>query len=130
MEPPTHREQEMEYLRLASLLLKAVWSQIDSKYKVTYQVTIWTQVETNVAACARMTNSLHKFLSSLCGKFQVAVPGRDADERQFVEMLLRGQYGPTESILKALRDYPQICVLQLRVMNDQEKEERQQASVN
>jgi len=69
---------------------------------------------------------LTKFLSSLCGKFQVATPGRDEQERQFVDLLLHGQYGSPESVLKALRDYPQVCVLKLRVMNDAEKEERQQ----
>src|SRR6266496_3566640 len=109
----TNQDQEMEAVYLAASLLKAVWSQIDPEFKSKYRMDIWTQVETNVAACARMSSTLTKFLSSLCGKFQVATPGRDEQERQFVDLLLHGQYGSPESVLKALRDYPQVCVLKL-----------------
>ena len=117
-------DEELETIRVAAMLLKAVWSQIDPEYKSKYRMDIWTQVESNVAACARMNSTLTRFLSSLCGRFQVAVPGRTEEERQAVDLILRGGMGEPEHILQALREYPQVCVLQLRIMNDAEKEEK------
>ena len=119
------QQQEMELISLSARLLKAVWSQIDPEYKAKYRMDIWTQVETNVAACARMSSTLNKFLSSLCGKFQVASPGRNEEERAFVHALLHSEEVNTDALLKVIREYPQVCVLQLRVMNDTEREERQ-----
>ena len=120
MEP----SQEMELIYLAARLLKAVWSEIDPEFKAKYRMDIWSQMESSVAACARMSSSLLKLLSSLCGRFQVATPGHNDEERAFVGACLRGEACDPDSLLKVLRDYPQVCVLELRIMNDAEKEVR------
>lgn len=114
--------QEMELIHLAARLLKAVWSEIDPEFKAKYRMDIWSQVENNVAACARMSSTLNKFLSSLCSKFQVATPGRGEEERAFVDALLCGD--ESAAVLKVLRQYPQVCALELRVLNDIEREQK------
>jgi hypothetical protein len=71
-----------------------------------------------------MSSTLNKFLSQLCGRFQVATPGCNEEERAFVDALLNGEDANPDDVLKVLRQYPQVCVLELRVLNDAEKEER------
>lgn len=71
-----------------------------------------------------MSSTLNKFVSSLCSKFQVATPGRNEEERAFVDALLCGEGVNPDDVLKVLRQYPQVCVLEVRVLNDMEKEER------
>lgn len=120
----SQQQTEMETIHLASRLLKAVWTQIDLEFKAKYRMDIWQQVESNVKACAMMSSTLNKFVSSLCSKFQVATPGRNEEERAFVDALLCGEEANPDDVLKVLRQYPQVCVLELRVLNDAEKEER------
>lgn len=76
-----------------------------------------------MASVARMTSTLTEFLSRLCGKFQVAVPGAGEGDRVFVMRLLAGYEGDTDAILTLLREHPQVCVLALRVEKDKEKQE-------
>ncbi len=71
-----------------------------------------------------MSSTLPKFLSQLCGKFEVATPGATIEEGQTITDILNGRQIAPEIILRALREYPQICVLQVRIWNDREREEK------
>lgn len=120
---PTQSEIEMETLYQAAALLKAVYNEISSEYKAKYRMELWRQVEENVAVCARMSSTLPKFLSLLCGKFQVAIPGHDTYEREQILHLLNGYSATPESILKVIREYPQVVTLIVRTQKDAEKAE-------
>lgn len=71
-----------------------------------------------------MTASLQAFLSRLCGMLRVADLGIDEQGRVLVMDALHGRYGDTNEILNAIRAYPQLCAVQVRVWNDREKEEK------
>lgn len=114
-------DERHRLLNLASDLLTAVWTEIDPEYKSKYRMDIWTQFETGAAACARTTNNLDRFLSQLCGKVQVASPGHDESDRRHINSILQGDYCEPGDILHMLRDYPQVCVLKVRIANDERK---------
>lgn len=115
---------EMQRIDTASQLLLVVWKSISPEYKSQYRAEIWRQFEERVATAARMTATLHAFLSRLCGMLQIASLGTDEQGRALVVEVLHGRYGDTDELLSAIRAYPQLCVVQVRVWNDQEKEMR------
>ena len=117
-------------LNLAADLLWAVWTEIDPEYKSKYRQNIWEQVETTIAACARMTTNLDKFLSAVCGKLSVAVPGKEEGDCLQVALILQGQYADPDAILQVIREYPQVVVLKVRVMNDERKREYASATAD
>jgi len=70
-----------------------------------------------------MSSTLPEFISRLCGKFAVATPGDNLEEKEFVISTLSGlgKYKP-EEILQVLQDYPQLCITQLQIWNLKRKE--------
>lgn len=114
-------DERQQHLNMAADLLWAVWTQIDAEYKARYRMDIWTQFETSIAAVARMTTNLDQFLSRLCGKFAVAVPGQSEGDRAHLDQLLAGRFANPDSILSVIREYPQVCVLKVRIYNDERK---------
>jgi hypothetical protein len=71
-----------------------------------------------------MTATLQAFLSRLSGMFRIAALGMDEQGREFMVAVLHGEYGDTSDLLNAIRAYPQLCAVQVRVWNDREKEEK------
>lgn len=118
-QPPT---QQM-LLDMAADLLWTVWTEIDSEYKARYRMDIWTQFESRVASVAQQTTNLTQFLSRLCGKFAVATPGGGEAERAMLARILRGEFADPDAVLQVIREYPQVCVLQVHIFNDERKQE-------
>ena len=116
-QPPT---QQM-LLDMAADLLWTVWTEIDAEYKARYRMDIWTQFESRVASVAQQTTNLPLFLSRLCGKFAVATPGAGEAERAMLKRILSGEFADPDAVLQVIRDYPQVCVLQVRIFNDERK---------
>ena len=124
LEETTEQDLEMARIDVASQLLMVVWKSIDPEYKSQYRAEIWRQFEERIATASRMTASTQAFLSRLCGMLRIADLGKDEQGRAFVVDVLHGAYGDTGEILSAIRAYPQLCAVQVRVWNDREKEER------
>lgn len=120
-EPLTPFQQELEHRRVASILLEAVWRNIDTDYKSTYRMEIWRQFEERLTTAARITPNLTSFLSKFAELFRVKELGRDAHHRVQVERILAGAYGDPDTLLYGLRRDPAICVLLLRNRLDEEK---------
>lgn len=113
---------EMQRIDVASRMLLVAWKSISPDYKSQYRAEIWRQFEERIALASRMTATLQAFLSRLCGLLQIASLGTDEQARVFVVDTLHGHYGETSELLAAIRAYPQLCAVQVRVWNDQEKE--------
>lgn len=125
MQQMTPQPTQVECIHLAARLLWTIWNGISREYLRLYRTRIWGQFEENVAACARMTNDLIKFVSLLCGVFQVSTVGRSEEERTFHIDALSGFYAPPASLLKVLREHPVVCVTLLRTMKDEERKHAQ-----
>lgn len=130
MQPPSEQQQEMQQIDVAARLLMIVWKSIDPSYKSQYRAEIWRQFEERITAAARMTATLQAFLSRLCGMLQIASVGIDEEARAYVVDLLHGRYGETNDLLRMIRSYPQLCVVQVRVWNDQDKEMKNAFTAN
>ncbi len=118
-------QQDMEYARIAAGLLWAIWNGIDRDYLSQYRATIWEQFENETTNRAHMTGSLNKFVSLLCGRFNVQCYGKDTQQRAYALAVLDGRYGhPNDAILRVLRDYSVTCVALLRDEKDREKQEK------
>lgn len=117
-------DNQMQAISLAAKILQTIWTEIDKTYKMEQVLSIWSQIENNTSGIARKSGTLPEFISRLCVKFNVVSPGASPDDRLFVMDVLsgNGDISPDE-ILIALRDYPQLCVLQVRIWNDEKKKQ-------
>ena len=71
----------------AATLLGMIWKGTPLDFKMKYRMSIWRQFEDNIRSAA-YTNSLAKFLNSLCFKLNAEI-GRNAEDRATVDEILR-----------------------------------------
>lgn len=99
-------------------LLTGIWRMIPAEYKSRYRMSIWQQFEDRVRSAA-YTNSLGKFVNSLCSSLQAA-PGANAEERVKLEAILNS--GHDRELLKLLREQTTLIVLMVRVANQERRD--------
>lgn len=109
-----------EKYQLAEQLLIPIWRGVDSAYKSRYARTIWQQFEDNIRSAA-YTSSLSRFYNALCLKLAVTISTRDLTD---INTVL--QSGRDRELLRLFRDEPGTCVLLVRVVNEQRKEQWKQ----
>ena len=121
----------MKTVEIAAQLLMSIWTQIDPQYKMEQRRTIWEQMESNTANIANMSSTLPECISRLCGKFSVIAPGDTPEHRAMVwDILTDKNEQMLKDILRTLQKYPQLCVLQMRIWNDQKKETERMLSAH
>lgn len=108
-----------EQYRTALNLLVPLWRGIPADYKRQYARSIWQQFEDNLRAAA-YTDSLSKFVNSICSRMQIRISGDDVSAVNAVLMLNRnGERG----LLRQLRGEATTLALMVRLENDKRKDE-------
>ena len=69
------------------------------------------------------TNSLARWLNGVCQAFDIHTPGWNAEDRQYLEVVLNS--GQDRALLKLLREETQLIVLMVRVVQQEAREERE-----
>ena len=111
--------QAMTLKDKAVYLLDRIWRGVPASYKSRYRMTIWNQFENEIHSAA-YTNSLGKFVSSLCSKLNAEITG-NPDERADIETILN--VGQDRELLKLFREETTLLVLMVRVANQERREE-------
>ncbi len=70
---------------------------------------------------AAYTDSLAKWLNTLCARMSVSIPGRNEQDRARLEAILNS--GQDRALLKLLREQTQLLVLMVRVSQQTKKDE-------
>jgi len=102
--------------QLATDLLTPLWRGISPDYKKRYARTIWQQFEDNLRSAA-YTAKLSTFLAKITTRMGIVI---FADDTGKVTAVM--QQGEDKIILKMLRDDTTLCVLLVRVANEERKE--------
>lgn len=79
----------------------------------------WDIYENAVTSAARTTNSLTRWLNSVCSRMSITAPGRNDADRQQLNALLNA--GRDAAVLKVMRNEPQIVILLVRTHQEDKK---------
>lgn len=114
---------DMESLETAAALVRCLWDGIPNDYKSKYRREIWEQVQSRVAAHAKMTATLATWLSRVCLTFDGAqVAPYHAEQRAWFEGQLRMRPDAQQRVLRTLREQAPVVILLLRNQLQEEKE--------
>lgn len=112
---------DMANYETAAAIFRCLWDGISPDYKSKYRFEIWEQFQHRIQAHAKMTNSLPVLLSRLCLTFGNATLGRDPQQRDWLESVLR-EPRQHAAILAACREQAPVIVLLIRTLIHDEKE--------
>lgn len=98
-------------------LLIPLWRGLAADYKTQYARNIWQQYEDNIRNAA-YTNSLNKFVSSICSRLPITIRGDDV--AGINDVLNAGQ---DRALLKLLRGETTTLTLMVRLENDKRRSE-------
>ena len=83
------------------------------------QRRIWEIFQNRVISCARQSISLQSFFELLCRKVKVMSLQGTAAEREAAAAILESDN--SDAVLAEIRKHPQLCVLHVRVAQEQKK---------
>jgi hypothetical protein len=110
-------ENELSAAReaLVAQLLTPIWRCIDSDYKRKYSMTIWSQFEAAIKACAR-ERSMPLVLEKLCKKLPVEINGESAAAIAAV-----ATSDDSAKMLRIMRTETTLLVVMVRLENEARK---------
>jgi len=111
----------LELEETAARLIQAIHLSMDWSVWGEKRLKYWGILTDNVRSAA-YTNSLSRFVNSLCSKMQVPVLGTNKAQRSQIETLLNS-LSPAEErqLLRLFRDEATTLVLQVRVWSEERK---------
>ena len=114
------RDTERSARESATAILKLIW--VSVPLGTFNQMRIWEIFLSRVRSCAAQTVSLADFFDMLCRKMQVGSLAGKQEDRALVDDILSSPENVQMPILKELREHAQLCVLRVRVAQEQKKE--------
>lgn len=82
----------------------------------------WDILQDNVASAA-YTDKLSRWLTTICNKMSIGTPGRKEEDRNALLDIMSA--GHDKAMLRHLREATQLCVLEVRVTQQEKKEARE-----
>jgi len=82
----------------------------------------WEIYENVVTSAAKTTNSLTRWLNSVCSRMGIVAPGRNEADRTRLQAIISS--GRDRELLKVLREEPQLVILLVRAHQEDKKAAR------
>jgi len=119
-------EQEQMIHQMCVNLLMLIHLSMDWSIWGSKRLKYWEIFQENVASAA-YTDKISKWLSTICARMSIGTPGRKEEDRAMLFDIMSA--GHDDAILEHLRSATQLCILEVRIAQQEKREVREQAAI-